>query len=493
MPDENPIPEPVDKPTENTPAKVESAPDPEPKVATNRRRLPRPVVLAVLGIVLILTTFWIVRSFRTVSTDDAYVNSYVTFVASRVTGQVAKVLVDDNNRVKKGDVLVQLDPEPYQVKLAIKQAALEKAQADYVVAEATVRSQLAQARSERFKLEHAVEEVDNQKALVRQRVATWTQANATLTLAQSEYNREKGLLAQNAVSTQEVEEKREKLDVSQAQVTQALQDVYQARAALGLPEQPLDGKSLDDMPDDLDQVYSSVREALAGLIQSAAQLGVVLSSYDLTPNELKTQFYKRDPSGNIDVIYAAIIKNAPNLKQAQAAVTQAQADVDQSKLDLRYCTIVSEIDGVVTRRNVNPGNYVQVGQSLMAVRSLKDIWVDANFKETELRHLRIGQSVDLMVDMYGKHQKFEGRISGFTMGTGSTLALLPAQNATGNFVKVVQRLPVRIDLVKYDPDKGPLFVGLSVEPEVDLVSEPTGPNAGKFLQDYLTNVPTAQP
>ena len=95
--------------------------------------------------------------------------------------------------------------------------------------------------------------------------------------------------------------------------------------------------------------------------------------------------------------------------------------------------------------------------------------------------------------MYGKHLKFEGRISGFTMGTGSTLALLPAQNATGNFVKVVQRLPVRIDLVNYDPDKGPLFVGLSVEPEVDLVSEPTGPNAGKFLQDYLTNAPTAQP
>jgi membrane fusion protein (multidrug efflux system) len=141
---------------------------------------------------------------------------------------------------------------------------------------------------------------------------------------------------------------------------------------------------------------------------------------------------------------------------------------------------------VVTRRNVNPGNYVQVGQSLMAVRSLKDMWVDANFKETELRELRIGQHVDLETDMYGTHQKFEGRISGFTMGTGSTLALLPAQNATGNFVKVVQRLPVRVDLVNYDPDNGPLFVGLSVEPVVDLNSPPTGANAGKFLQDYST-------
>jgi membrane fusion protein (multidrug efflux system) len=118
----------------------------------------------------------------------------------------------------------------------------------------------------------------------------------------------------------------------------------------------------------------------------------------------------------------------------------------------------------------------------MAVRSLSDMWVDANFKETQLRDLRIGQSVELTTDMYGRRQTFEGRISGFTMGTGSTLALLPAQNATGNFVKVVQRLPVRIDLVNYDPDRTPLFVGLSVEPEVDIKSKPYGPNAGKFLQ-----------
>ena len=491
MPDKtSPATSPENPPAPTTkPARTPTEPSPSPQ----RRNIIRRVGPIVGLIVLAFVGWSLLESFRTVSTDDAYVNSYVTFVAPRVTGQVAQVLVDDNNRVKKGDVLVQLDPEPYQVKLAIKQAALDKAQADYAVADANTRSLLAQARSQRFKLEHAVEDVDNQKALVRQRVATWAQANATLALAQSEYNREKGLLAQNAVSTQEVEEKREKLDVSKAQVTQALQDVYQARAALGLPEQPPDGKNLDDMPEDLDQVFSSVRQALTELIQSGAQLGIVQPSYDLTPKQLVEDFYKRDPSGNIDVIYAEIIKNSPTLKEAQAVVTQAQADVDQAKLDLRYCTIVSEIDGVVTRRNVNPGNYVQVGQSLMAVRSLKNMWVDANFKETELRQLRIGQHVDLWTDMYGKHLKFEGRISGFTMGTGSTLALLPAQNATGNFVKVVQRLPVRIDLVNYDPDKGPLFVGLSVEPEVDLVSEPTGPNAGKFLQDYLANVPTAQP
>jgi multidrug resistance efflux pump len=121
-------------------------------------------------------------------------------------------------------------------------------------------------------------------------------------------------------------------------------------------------------------------------------------------------------------------------------------------------------------------------QSVMAIRSLRDIWIDANFKETQIRDLRIGQHVDLELDTYGGKHLFEGRISGFTFGTGSTLALLPAQNATGNFVKVVQRLPVRIDVINYDPDKLPLFVGLSVTPTVDLRSAPTGPNAGKFLQ-----------
>jgi membrane fusion protein (multidrug efflux system) len=490
MPEENPAPPSPEKPVEPVPAKADAAPKPEPKAPATRRRVPRPVLFVVAALVLIIVVIWVIRSFRTVSTDDAYVNSYVTFVAPRVTGQVTQVLVDDNNRVKKGDVLVQLDPEPYQVKLAIKQSALEKAQADYSVAEATTRSQLAQARSQRFKLENAVEDVDNRMALIRQRAAAWEQAKASLVLAQADFDRVVPLLKQNAVSKQDYDEKKAALDVAQSQVTQTLESVHQARVALGLPADPPDGKSFTDMPDNLDQVFSSVREALAELIQSAAQLGVVLSTYDLTPKQLYDQFYKRDPSGNIDVIYAAIIKNAPSLKQAQAAVDQAQSDVNQAQLDLRYCTIVSEIDGVVTRRNVNPGNYLQVGQSLMAVRSLKDMWIDANFKETELRQLRIGQRVNIEADMYGTHQKFEGRISGFTMGTGSTLALLPAQNATGNFVKVVQRLPVRVDLVNYDPDQGPLFVGLSVEPSVDLVSPPTGPNAGKFLQDYVTPSPT---
>ncbi len=445
----------------------------------------------VVALILIFVIPLVIHALHTVSTDDAYVNSYVTFVAPRVEGQVMRVLVDDNNRVKKGDVLVELDPEPYKVQVAIKQAAVESAEADLVTARATAQSQAAQVRSLRFQLDHAIEDVDNQVALLSARVATLDQAKAGLGYAKAEFERAKTLLATKVISNEEYDLKREAIDTASAQVEQALENVYQTRVGLGLPRDPPAGKSLADVPPDIDQNYSAVREAVGELMKGAAQLGIISSSLNLSPKEIVAEFYRRDPGGDIDRIYATVLKNAPAVKQAETAVMVAQRDLDQANLNLRYCTIVAEIDGVVTRRNVNPGNYVQVGESLMAIRSLKDIWVDANFKETQLRDLRIGQHVDLDVDMYGGKRRFEGRISGFTEGTGSTLALLPAQNATGNFVKVVQRLPVRVDLVNYDPDKMPLFVGLSVTPTVDLESTPTGPNAGRYLQEDIDSTAPA--
>jgi membrane fusion protein, multidrug efflux system len=457
-------------------------PKPNAKAPSKRRRI---LIVAAIVAGIFLLVFGIprvIRVFNTVSTDDAYVNGYVTFVAPRVSGQVARVLVDNNNRVKKGDVLVELDPEPYQVQVAIKQAALDAAQANLIVAQANVRGLIGQARSNRFKLSRAIEDVDNQIALIAARVATWEQEKATLVLAQQEFDRAERLLSTRVVSQEEYDERREALDVAKAQVTQALQNIYQARVALGLPAQVPEGKSLADVPDNLDQTFSSVRQTQADLLQSAAQLGIVPSSYSLTPQQMLDEFYRRDPKGDLDKIYAEVIKNAPTLKQAQTSLLEAERDLDQAKLNLRYCTVVAEIDGVISRRNVNPGNNLQAGQSVMAINSLRDIWIDANFKETQLRNLRIGQHVDLELDMYGGKHIFEGRISGFTYGTGSTLALLPPQNATGNFVKVVQRLPVRIDLLSYDPDKLPLFAGLSVTPTVDLRGEPTGPNAGQYLQ-----------
>jgi membrane fusion protein (multidrug efflux system) len=482
-------------PPTSAPKRVVAGEPEKPTPRPVRKRRPWLIIAAVVlaTLIIVFGIPAIDRALNTVSTDDAYVNGYVTFVAPRVSGQVMRVLVDDNNRVRKEDVLVELDPEPFQVQVAIKQAALDTAKANVAVVLANVRALVSQARSNRYKLAHAIEDVDNQIALLRSRVATWNQERATLVLAQQEFDRAERLLSTNVVSREEYDQKRAALDVATAQVAQAYENVLQARVALGLPGQPAEGKNLADVPVDLDQTFSTVRQAQADLVQTAAQLGITPSSYTLTPKQLLEEFYRRDPTGNLDKIYAEIIKNAPSLKQAEQSVVQAKSDLDQANLNLRYCTVLAEIDGVITRRNVNPGNNLQVGQSIMAIRSLRDIWIDANFKETQLRNLRIGQHVDLTLDMYGGKHHFEGRISGFTNGTGSTLALLPAQNATGNFVKVVQRLPVRIDLLNYDPDKLTLFVGLSVTPTVDLRTAPTGASAGQFLQNPLENTVTVRP
>ena len=438
----------------------------------------------VLVVLLALGAVWLYEALGTVSTDDAYVNGHVTFVAPRVSGQVARVLVDDNNRVHRGDLLVQLDKEPLQVQVSIAQTALAAAQADLAYAQAQTRGIEGQTRSLRFGLEHAIEDVNNQEALLRSKVATLASQRATLDKAQADYTRAVPLVDSGAVTKEELDRRKESLLIAQSEVEEALEGVYQIRVGLGLPPKPASGDDLAEVPPDLNQTFSSVRQAQASLIQSAAQLGVV-EAFDQTPAAMVAEFYKRDPTGNIDRIYDQLLKTAPAVKQAQAKLAQAQSNLDQANLNLRYCDVVSEIDGVVTRRDVNPGNNVVAGQSLMAVRSLTDIWVDANFKETQLASLRLGQRAELDVDMYGSKHHFTGRISGFTFGTGSTLALLPAENATGNFVKVVQRLPVRIDLVDYDPDKLPLFVGLSVTPTVYLNEEPTGADAGKVLQPYL--------
>jgi membrane fusion protein (multidrug efflux system) len=243
------------------------------------------------------------------------------------------------------------------------------------------------------------------------------------------------------------------------------------------------------VPADLDQNFSAVQQALFQMAQSAAELGYASISWNETPKQALEEFYKQDPGGNLDKIIARLMPNAPAVKQAEAKRLQARADLDQALLNLRYCDIFSEIDGVVTRRNVNPGNNVSVGQSLMAIRSVTEIWIDCNFKETQLADLRIGHRVRCEVDMYGSRREYEGRITGFTMGTGQTLALLPPQNATGNFVKIVQRLPVRVELSNYDPDKDPLFVGLSVVPYVYYKEQPTGPHAGDVLQPLYSLSP----
>jgi membrane fusion protein (multidrug efflux system) len=459
-----------------------------PHHANSRRRLFWVLGGIVLLVVLLLGIPWLIHALTTASTDDAYVNGHVTFVAARVPGQVIRVLVDDNNRVHKGDLLVQLDKEPYEVQERIARAAVASAQADVVAATALARGIEGSMRSARFSLEHAIEDVDNQVALLRSRVATLESRKASLDKARADYDRALPLVKSGAVAQEQLDLRKESMLVAQAQVDEALQGVYQVRVGLGLPPRPETGDDLTQVPGDLDQTFSTVRQAQATLLEAAAQLGVS-DSFNKSPKQMVLDFYKRDPQGDIDRIYGKLLEDAPAIRQSQAKLAEAQRNLDQADLNLRYCDVVSEIDGVVTRRDVNPGNNVVAGQSVMAVRSLTDIWIDANFKETQLAALRIGQPVDVDVDMYGSHHRFKGRISGFTMGTGSTLALLPAENATGNFVKVVQRLPVRIDLIDYNPDTMPLFIGLSVTPSVHLNEEPSGPAAGKVLQPYMPTNP----
>jgi membrane fusion protein (multidrug efflux system) len=439
-------------------------------------------LLVLVGVGAYLAVPWIITALNTVSTDDAYVNSHVTYVAPRVAGQVTKVLVDDNYRVKRGDILVRLDPEPFRVQVEIKKAAVRVAETNLVAARAKVYSQVAAARAARYRLQHSIEDVDNQIANLGAAVATLNSKKASLELAKANLKRGEELAPGGGISKEDLDVRRQTVKVDQAAVEQALQSVYAIRVNLGLPEQPPAGHELAEVPPELDQNFSSVRQALGDLLQSAAQFGYFPTSWNSTPKEAINDFYKQDPKGNLDKIFAHIIPEAPAIKQAEAEKLRAQQDLAQAELNLLYTDIVSDIDGVVTRRNVNPGNNVQVGQNLMAIRSLTEVWVDANFKETQLAYLRIGQPVRLEVDMYGSRQEFMGHITGFTMGTGETLALLPPQNATGNFVKIVQRLPVRIELDDYDADKIPLFVGLSVTPYVYYKQPAKGEHAGEFLQ-----------
>ena len=434
--------------------------------------------LAVAGYLLVPA---VETALNTVSTDDAYVNGYVTLVAPRVPGQVARVLVHDNYRVKKGDLLVQLDREPYQVQVDLKKAAVVNAEADLKAARAQVRGILAQAGSQRWKLQRSIEGVDDSVALLRARVAALRSKEASFDRACADLLRARGLFSRNALSREDFDQRLEAERTAEAAVKQALQEVYEARVALGLRPRPEKGE-LTDVPADLNQTFSGVREALSALVQSMTQVGLPLGSFSQTPQQALDEFIRRDKEGNIERIAERLVPEAPAVRQAEAKLLQAWRDLAQAELNLRYCDIVSEIDGVVTSRNVNPGNNVLPGQALMAVRSLTEIWIDANFKETQLADLRIGQRVRCEVDMYGGRREFEGRITGFTMGTGQTLSLLPPQNATGNFVKIVQRLPVRIELTDYDPDKVPLFVGLSVVPYVYYKERPTGPHAGAVLQ-----------
>jgi membrane fusion protein, multidrug efflux system len=239
------------------PATEASAPSGQ-KSARKRHVLIGAAAALALAIAVVFGVPWIREILTTVSTDDAYVNGHVTFVAARVPGQVSKVLVDDNNRVNKGDLLVELDREPYQVEVALKKAAVDTAKADLDVAKANVRGIEARARSQRWKLQHTIEDVENQIALLHSKVAALDKSKASRKLAEAEFERAKQLVAKAYTSHEEYDRREATLSVTRAEVIQAIDDIHQIRVSLGLPAEPENGGDLGLVPPDLDQTFSSV-------------------------------------------------------------------------------------------------------------------------------------------------------------------------------------------------------------------------------------------
>jgi membrane fusion protein, multidrug efflux system len=340
-------------------------------------------------------------------------------------------------------VLVEIEDDDYRARVA-------QAEADLQAAKAEARGIEAEARSRRWKLQRAVEDLDNQIALLHARIAALDKSKAVLTLAQIDFGRAKQLLGTPAESRQEYDRAQRALSTANAQVNEALAQVYQARVSLGLPAQPSSGEDLGQVPADLDETFSSVLEAQADLIQSAAQLGVV-HSFDQGPKQMLDEFAKQ---GDIDRYFAQLTTEAP-------AVKQAEAKLDLAKINLGYTRITAPAGGEVSERDVRAGQYVHAGTQVITVVPLDNVWVVANYKETQLTHVAIGQRAEIRVDTF-PGIVINAIVDNIAPASGAQFSLLPPDNATGNFTKVVQRIPVKLRISPENPLAGKLRPGMSV-------------------------------
>lgn len=399
------------------PEQNDAAPETEIEAPPSRRR--GILIVAVIAAVLIALGVWW-HSTYSEDTDDAQVNGHLIQVSARINGHVLKVYVDENQVVKAGDPIADLDPRDYEVAVENAQAALASAEANAAAAKVNVPivtintgSNLSSANADVKGARAAVEQAEKQLEAAQARVA---QAQANFTKAQADLERYRPLVEKDVISKQQFDAAVDAADASQA----ALADAHANEQAAA------DGVRV-----------AREREQQAEAMQKYAQTG---------PQQVAAQ--------------------SARAKQAEAQVEQAQAQLDQAKLNLSYCKIVAPADGIITRKSVEIDQNVAAGQNLLTLVSLQDIWVTANFKETQLRHMQAGQSVEIHVDSTGKD--YRGRVTQIGGATGSVLSLFPPENATGNYVKVVQRVPVRIDftdLRNQDP-RHELRPGLSVEPKV---------------------------
>ncbi len=423
---------------------------------------------------------WILETLHTVRTDDAYVAGHVIHIAPRIPGTVLRVVVEDNAFVEKGQLLVELDPEPYQIAVNRAAAAVDVARAQVQQAESQGRAIVAGIRAAYNNLRLTMDHVTEGIARLKASLATREKAIAQRTLAEAELRRARNLLQSNSGTQQVVDQREASYQVATATEIEAHEQVHLARAALGLPPVPL-GQPLDAVPADWVKKAPAVRAALAELINVGVKIGLEVPPIEDDPDTVYNNFVNRAPGGNLDRYLNELVEQSPAVQLARAGQNQARHALEQAQLDLRDTKIHAELAGFIARRLANRGSRVAAGQGLMSLHPLEDVWIDANFKETQLSDLEIGQAVEIRADAY-PHRTYRGRVSGFSAGTGAATALLPPENATGNFVKVVQRLPVRIDLVDGNPPDAPLFVGLSVEPRVKIHELPTGPFAGQKLQ-----------
>jgi membrane fusion protein (multidrug efflux system) len=378
-------------------------------------------VLAVLAVIGALLYWWQARKFE--GTDDAQIDGYIYPISARVSGHVTKVNVEEGQFVKAGTVLVEIDDRDYQV-------AVERAKADYMdavagseaaqfnvpISQVGSSSQIHSAQSDVLNAEAGISGATKQ---VEEAEAKLVQAKANAVTANADLVRYGTLVG--------------KREISQQQYDQAVAAATSANATVTAAE-------------------ASVRSAQEVVKQAKARLGqsqASLANAQITPKQI-------------------------SVTQARARAGEAQADkakasLDQAELNLSYTKIISPVDGVVGNRNAQIGQNVQIGQEMLSIVPLKDIWVTANFKETQLEHMRPGQSVEIEVDALGG-QKLHGRVTSVGGATGARFSLLPPENATGNYVKVVQRIPVRIDFEGRDKSEfnqdGRLRPGLSVLPDV---------------------------
>jgi membrane fusion protein (multidrug efflux system) len=400
-----------------TPAQFEPDVDTEIEQPKSRRKSVAAVVIVLL--VLVAAGLWWHSTF-TQDTDDAQVNGHLMQVSARINGHVLKVDVEENQVVKQGDVIAELDPRDYQVAVENAEAALASAQANAAAADVNVPittvntgSNLRSADADVSGTRAAVEQAQRQLEAAHARVA---QAEANFIKAQADLTRYKPLVEKDVISKQQFD-----AAVAAADATKA--DVANARAN---EQAASDGVRV-----------AREREMQAQAMQKYAQTG---------PQQVAAQ--------------------SARAKQALAQVAQAQAQLDQAKLNLSYTRIVAPAAGIITRKSVEIDQNVAPGQNLLTLVSLEDLWVTANFKETQLKHMKAGQPVEISVDATGK--TYHGKVTQIGGATGSVLSLFPPENATGNYVKVVQRVPVRVDftdLKNEDPDHL-LRPGLSVEPKV---------------------------